>query len=225
MYNVVLKYLKQLFLGETLQKKWRNIRDCFVKAHKAKTTMSGSAAKKKIPYVFYNSLLFLKDTISINSTTSKVTVKSEEANNDDAGLAANVSWTPKHKAKKHDDNGKELIGKLKSNVANETCEDDGDRLFFLSLVKEFRKIPDHLQLQTKLDLLKVIKDAQCPEYPHESWDYAKPNKPHRGYQTAHHSRTKPYFLPMQSHEIRRSPTQEPEVQILEIFSSEDSSAS
>lgn len=38
-------------------------------------------------------------------------------------------------------------------------------MFFLSLLKEFRKIPDHLQMQSKMDILKVIKNAQDIDYP------------------------------------------------------------
>lgn len=200
----------------TLQKKWRNIRDCFVKAHKAKDTKSGSAAKKKIPYVFYNNLLFLKDTISVNTTISNVTVDNEtnsdpnEVAQNDASAATNFPWTPaRKKQKKNDDHiGQELIQALNRNFENKKCEDDEDRLFFLSLVKEFKKIPDDLRMQTKLDLLKVIRDAQFSHYPTASWA-----SPYRGYQTAHHPSNIPSTLPKQSYEVRKQPLQETVVQI------------
>lgn len=47
-------------------------------------------------------------------------------------------------------------------------DEDDDRLFFLSLVKEFKKIPEHVQLQTKLNIMKVIQRAQCSDVLHSS---------------------------------------------------------
>lgn len=152
------------FLGLSIQKKWRNIRDCFVKAHKAKETKSGSAAKKKTSYVFYDSLLFLKDTVTVNSTTGNVTTENEDGNTamqNEETLPSNTSWAPKRNKKNNSDDliGRELVGALNRNLERKSVEDDEDRLFFLSLVKEFKKIPEHTQLQSKLDILKVIKDA------------------------------------------------------------------
>jgi len=49
----------------------------------------------------------------------------------------------------------------------------------MSLVKDFEKIPEHLRMQTKLDVLKVIKDAQRQNYPN-TWDWNIQNNPHRG---------------------------------------------
>lgn len=170
----------------SLQKKWRNIRDSFVKAHKAKETKSGSAAKKKIPYVFYDNLLFLKDTVAVNSTACNVNEINEEVAEDgqnNAAQSSDISWAPKRnkKRKNDDDVGKELIGVLNRNLEKKNLEDDEDRLFFLSLVKEFNKIPDHLRIQTKLDILKVIKDAQFPyhinTYPVHNTGYYPRNNP------------------------------------------------
>lgn len=168
-----------------LQKKWRNIRDCFVKAHKTKEAPSGSAAKKKCPYIFYDSLLFLKDTVSVNSTTSNVTLNSETNNGDGIEEVQNIavhsdpSWAPKRNKKNtNDDVGKELIGILNKNLETKNAEVDEDRLFFLSLVKEFKKVPEHLRMTTKLEILKVIRDSQFSNYPN-TWDY--PYHGHRPY--------------------------------------------
>jgi len=155
-----------------LQKKWRNIRDCFVKAHKAKETKSGSAAKRKSHYVFYDSLLFLKDTVAVNSTTPNITFNAEENNQDEteevqhiAVYSSDSSCSPKiNKKSKNDNVGRELIGILSKNLETKNVEDDADRLFFLSVVKDFKKIPEHLRMQTKLDILKVIHDAQISNH-------------------------------------------------------------
>ncbi|CAK1589984.1 unnamed protein product [Parnassius mnemosyne] len=198
-----IKEKKQLVLN--LQKKWRNIRDCFVKAHKAKQTKSGSAAKKKIPYIFYDKLLFLKDTISFKTTISNVTVVKEDvieaAENDDTIPSNTSSCTPKRRKKNKNNNrvNKELIGVLNRNLERKNFEDDEDRLFFLSLVKEFKKIPDHMRIQTKLEILRVIKDGQFSEYPKSSWDYSNT---YCEYQNAHYSRSK-----VPSQEIIENPIQ------------------
>lgn len=169
----------------SIQKKWRNIRDSFVKAHKAKETKSGSAAKKKTAYIFYENLLFLKDTVTVNTTTGNATTESEDTQNEEI-LPSNSSRAAKRKKneKKSDDLiGRNLVGALKRKE-RKRVEDDEDRLFFLSLVKEFKKIPEDMQIQTKLDLLKVIKDAQvlnCPNI-----DYPRPNS-YREYVSAHYS--------------------------------------
>lgn len=124
-------------------------------------------------------------------------------------LPLNTPLTPKRRKNKKDDDaiGAQLVGVLTKNVERRNLEDDEDRLFFLSLVKEYKKIPEHLQMQTKLDILRLIKDAQqfC-NYPNTSWGIGR-NDTNRGYQTAHYSRYNPYTQPMQSSDIGRPPSQ------------------
>ncbi|CAG5047181.1 unnamed protein product [Parnassius apollo] len=194
-YGAELPTKEKKQLGLNLQKKWRNIRDCFVKAHRAKETKHGSAVKKKNPYIFYDNLLFLKDTVYFKTTSSNVTIVKEDVTksteNDDT-LSSNTSSCVQKRSKKNKNKnrvGRELIGVLNRNLERKNFEDDEDRLFFLSLVKEFKKIPDHMRIQTKLEILRVIKDGQFSEYPEASWDYSKPNT-YCGYQKAHYSGSK-----------------------------------
>lgn len=171
---------------------------------------SGSAAKKKTSYVFYDNLLFIKDTVTINRTDGNTTDINEDVNtsiqNED-----NVPspLPPKRSKKTNDDNqvGAQLVGVLSKNLERKNLEDDDDRLFFLSLVKDFKKIPEHMQMQTKLDILKVIKDAQqfC-DYSNPSWSFSRANTG-RGYQTAHSSRHNPYTEPTHALDVGRPPSQ------------------
>lgn len=96
------------------------MRDCFVKAHKAKETKSGSAAKNKCPYIFYDNLLFLKDTVSVNLTLSNVTFNTKRKNRDEIKEAQNIavySSVPKsNKTNKIDNIGRELVGILNRNL-------------------------------------------------------------------------------------------------------------
>ncbi|XP_050358745.1 uncharacterized protein LOC126779039 [Nymphalis io] len=215
----VAKYLKKkcFITGLDLQKRWRNIRDAFVKAHKAKESKSGSAAKKKVPYVFYDNLLFIKDTVTVNRTDGNGTGNDDENTSiqTEINVPSMSSLPPKRRKKNNDDNevGAQLVGVLSKNLERKNMDDDDDRLFFLSLVKEFKKIPEHRQMQTKLDILKVIKDAQqFFDYSNASWSFSRANNTYRGYQTAHYSRNNPHTELMQSLDVGRPPSQNFEVQ-------------
>lgn len=66
--------------------------------------------------MFYENLLFLKETLSIHQTTSNITNETnsnEEDNDDDPSYvphSSDTTWVPKRSKKnKNDDVGKELI--------------------------------------------------------------------------------------------------------------------
>lgn len=87
-------------------------------------------------------MLFLKDTVTVNSTTGNVTTENEDGNTamqNEETLLSNISWAPKRSKKNNSDDliGRELVGALNRNLERKSVEDDEDRLFFLSLVKEF----------------------------------------------------------------------------------------
>ncbi|KAG8270464.1 hypothetical protein J6590_084978 [Homalodisca vitripennis] len=53
-----------------LMKKWKAIRDCFVRDHRSTTAAgTGQAASKKKKYIFYDQLLFLLPHVKGNSNT------------------------------------------------------------------------------------------------------------------------------------------------------------
>lgn len=93
--------------------------------------------KKKCPYVFYDNLLFLKDTVSVNLTSSNITSNTEINNEDEivegqhtTAHPSDSSWVPKrNKKNKNDDIGRELIGILNKNLETKNVGDDEDRLF------------------------------------------------------------------------------------------------
>lgn len=101
--------------------------------------------KKKIPYIFYDNLLFLKDTIFVNTTTSNNVVIDTEKNkeviedthNNTAHSTDYSRPQKKQKVNKYDDVGREFIRILKSNLEKKNHKEDDDHLFFMSLLKEF----------------------------------------------------------------------------------------
>lgn len=162
-----------------------------MKALKDNVTRSGSAAKKKTQYIFYNNLMFLKDTVSINETDSSMQRQENERNETENVADPVVVPPPKRKKKKNkeDDIGVELINVLNKNVELKKAEEDEDRLFFLSLVSEIKKVPEHIRLRTKSQIMQVITEAQTSGYSYcnSTWDYVRPfnynQGPSQGYQT------------------------------------------
>lgn len=59
------------FSTEYLIKKWRNLRDTYVRL-KGEYTPSGSAAKKKKKWEFFDLMTFLNDTINYRATTTNL---------------------------------------------------------------------------------------------------------------------------------------------------------
>lgn len=137
--------------------------------------------------------------VSVNSTTSNINSNTEINNEDEMvegqetdAHPSNSSWVPKrNKKNKNDDISRELIGILNKNLETKNVDDDEDRLFFLSLVKDYKKIPEHLRMQTHANVLKVIQEAQMSNYPN-TLDWNTQNNPYRGHhmtQIRHH----PYY--------------------------------
>ncbi|XP_063390885.1 uncharacterized protein LOC134676424 [Cydia fagiglandana] len=145
-------------LGVHLRKKWRNVRDCFVKVHKAKT--KGCDDKKKIHYAHYDNLLFLAETVSGNTVFNVADFKNETHNDEDDPLS--VVRLKKRRNIDPLESGDSALNKKEKTQERERnmAEEEEDRMFFLSLVKEFNKIPEYSRIQAKIDLLQVIKDAQ-----------------------------------------------------------------
>lgn len=55
-------------------------------------------------------------------------------------------------------------------------EEDADRLFLLSLLKDLKQIPESLRFSVKMDLMKVINNAQMNTYP-ASLNLPHPQRP------------------------------------------------
>lgn len=95
-----------------------------------------------------------------NNPTRGIIDEMESVNNDVGGDDQIPSPVTK---KKSDDDS--LIEVLKKSILLRENHDmkqefDADRLFMLSLLDDFRKIPEHRKLSTKMELLDIIKRAQ-----------------------------------------------------------------
>lgn len=74
---------------------------------------------------------------------------------------------PKPKKTKNSDPtdkiGSELLNVLKSTLQRKTDEEDCDRQFMLSLVDDFKKVPQRLKPRLKINIMKCIMEAQNEE--------------------------------------------------------------
>ncbi|CAF4930810.1 unnamed protein product [Pieris macdunnoughi] len=104
-------------LGKVLMKKWRNIKDNFVKASKnLKNMKSGSGAKQKSPYTYYNILLFLKDSTMVKYETES---DNDLSQNHDGPYktSRNVANQKRRKKSNNEDViGQQLVSVLKKNL-------------------------------------------------------------------------------------------------------------
>ncbi|XP_046684656.1 uncharacterized protein LOC124370416 [Homalodisca vitripennis] len=157
----------QLQDSASLQKRWKNLRDSFARElRKKKTTKSGSAAVKSTPYIYFQRLMFLENTMRNKETQSSIeedetTVLQdvdERSDNEDLTMPQRPlsSGIKRPKMNPVDKHFSDIFGE--SQTLPES--DDEDKLFCLSLYKELKRVPQHVRIRTKIQLLEVIQRAQ-----------------------------------------------------------------
>lgn len=101
-----------------------------------------------------------------NNQTQASIDETEVISNDEGGNVQIRSPVSKKKKKSDDDS---LIEVLKQSISlrenrERKLECDSDRLFMLSLLDDFRKIPEDRRLSTKMELMDVIKERKPLEW-------------------------------------------------------------
>ncbi|KAG8240624.1 hypothetical protein J6590_105149 [Homalodisca vitripennis] len=159
--------------GASLRKRWKNLRDSFARElRKKKTTKSGSAAVKSTPYIYFQRLMFLENTMRNKETQSSIeedetTVLQdvdERSDNEDLTMPQRPlsSGIKRPKMNPVDKHFSDILTKSISLRESQTLpeSDDEDKLFCLSLYKELKRVPRHVRIRTKIQLLEVIQRAQ-----------------------------------------------------------------
>lgn len=81
--------------------------------------------------------------------------------------------SPRHTKRKANDTDTEHIGAVLVGVLKESLsrnEDDPDRRFLLSLLNDFKRVPEHLKARTKMNIMKVIMEASYqPKLPPQNY--------------------------------------------------------
>ncbi|CAG4954769.1 unnamed protein product [Parnassius apollo] len=159
----------------TLQKRWKNLRDCFTRElRRLKDVKSGSAAKRKSQYTYFNQLLFLRSVLDTNATENSLEEASQEnesARSSDLETQQSASKSLRTKRKKKIPNEESdtdpLISVLHKTIATiektDTQNSNCDRLFLLSLLDRFQNIPAVMKTKAKMEIMEIIEKYQ-PNY-------------------------------------------------------------
>lgn len=168
-----ISHFNFIFTGNLLQKKWKSLKDNFIRA--AKKGKSGSGACKN-NYIHFNRLLFLKSSTPGKEKHSNFSEDNEtEADNNDNDDNAEMPPPCKPTAKrvKSNDSDNKFIKVPEKSIEQRHTEftelarktqkvGDKDKLFCLSLVNEIKKIPEHRRLRAKIDMYNLIAQYQNP---------------------------------------------------------------
>jgi hypothetical protein len=153
-----------LFSVEQLQKKWKNIRDCYFREiRRLKNVRSGAAAPKKSTYIYFDQLHFLKVVTESGPLTSNIERATEPEAEEVSETQSCHDYIPPQKKKRNDDViGMEMVNVLKSSIKSreESERHDADKLFLLSLLDDFKAIPQYSKNRAKIEMLNLVEKYQ-----------------------------------------------------------------
>lgn len=174
--------------GSRLQKKWKSLRGNYTREiKKLKNIGSGSETSKKDRYTHFKRLQFLQTSRENYDTKSKFNRINENLNNQDINeenMRTNTEGTDSNtetfkfpndirpkgkriKLKLDDEMFANILEKsLEQKREHKIQEEDGDKLFCLSLYKEIKKVPESRRLKTKIEIYNIILKNQNI-YPHQ----------------------------------------------------------
>ncbi|XP_076045702.1 uncharacterized protein LOC143027943 [Oratosquilla oratoria] len=166
--------------GKLLQRKWKSLRDCYSRERQRLAKLkSGSAVSRKTQYVFYNHLSFLQNVIKSKGSSNNLEEPTAEEKPSETEQPSACSSVPNveekgGKRKKVEQISPEverlmnvLQAGMQSREERETLkEQDDDRLFLLSLLKPMKKIPEHLRLGVRIQIMQVIDNAARRDVSH-----------------------------------------------------------
>ncbi|XP_046684468.1 uncharacterized protein LOC124370191 [Homalodisca vitripennis] len=119
-------------LGNTLQKRWKSLRDNFARElRKRKTKKSGSGASNSTPYIYFSRLKYLENTVNKKLTTSNlddhdkenVTLEEGEADTEDLTMPEKHSDLPPDSVKYEAEHCGAQIRQSMARITTEEVED------------------------------------------------------------------------------------------------------
>jgi hypothetical protein len=165
--------------GIDLQKKWKNIKDRFVKDMRAERNQKGgSAAQKRKKYIFSEILQFLLPQSEDHSTEYSIPVETmknedtpppEPSNEDsienDAVISDNetvpqLTNPRKRRMKKKSEKRsfeQKLLNFQESGIRNLQCEEDEDLSFFKSILSGVRTLNDDQKTEFRIEVLQTLQ--------------------------------------------------------------------
>ncbi|XP_022834828.1 uncharacterized protein LOC111362387 [Spodoptera litura] len=140
--------------GAIIQKKWKNIRDCFAKELAMRRRKSSHGVIKKKKYIHYDSLQFLIPSLQKRERRNSRNIDLTSQNSTDVELCQDISQT----------NGNTIspcknTSKKQTNV-EENSEYDEDVNFSKMLVPMLRKLNDDQKHYAKIEILNILHKAK-----------------------------------------------------------------
>ena len=174
--------------GQELQKRWKNIKDCFRKELNAQRKQpSGSGQRKRRKYIYFDQLLFVLPILEQRATDSNYEPFNEDDEEsvqsiDGAGTASATdqndtsSITEQNASPDQDKESMIARGKKKTsnaggrklsfeesllNILKESKEEeaDEDKMFLNSLLSSMKQVPPTKKITLKMNILKCMQEA------------------------------------------------------------------
>lgn len=151
--------------GKLLQRKWKNLRDCYNRERQRVTRIKrGSAVPRKSQYVFHNQLSFLHRVVKGKDTSNSIEEFGEQASTSSTVKNGAAGRGKRKKVGSISPEVECLVNVLQDGMKarderEQKNEEDDDRLFLLSLLKPMKQIPEHLRLGVRMQIMQVIHDA------------------------------------------------------------------
>lgn len=155
------------FSGRDVQRKWKNIRDCFRKEiNHQKRWKAGQGKRKRRKYIFYDQLLFLLPTIEERGRKGESSGEEAEENTEEISLDVEqpdkTAYKPlvwKQKGRKHPVYGESCAPVSQENEADEI---DEDKYFLLSLLPSFKNLSPDQKFTAKIEFLQTLRNVTYP---------------------------------------------------------------
>ena len=182
-----------------------------------KDTKSGDAAVRRSQYIYYNQLLFLKGSTtgaSIEDSIEEEGTHIEERNTNEEPVGPYPPYprTARNRRKKqkvNESESEDLVNLLRSSVQSRMqrdalLEEDEDRMFLMSLLSSFKRVPQHRKASLKVKLINDIEAAQYSDSLSDVWSFPstsqrnyvpqeRNNYYHQGYFTEPHVNQQPNY--------------------------------
>lgn len=163
------------FLGNELRKKWKNLRTCFKREYDAqKVVAPGSRAKKRHIYIYFEQLLFLRDSVECRITSNSR--QKNNGNEDENNMKKESEKSQKSKEMHTDSSARRIVKTKRRKSANEVAlpqilkttrdednEIDEDKYFLLSLLPSFKKFNDDQKFIVRMEIMNVMRRVRLSE--------------------------------------------------------------
>lgn len=150
-----------------MQSKWKTLRDGFTRYCRNLKKKSGSAASTTKQYTYYDQLLFLKDvTNDRGQNVSNFDSPSLQCSPPVQSTEDNARKRPR----KHQSHSDDILIETLTTRLNDQLQKaekqtsppfDEDKAFLLSLLSDFKKIPEDWKLDAKGEIIQIIKNYRA----------------------------------------------------------------